>query len=44
MDLNKCLKCRAMCCRLYIDVSREEYNSFEKRGIALKKGGCLIVL
>jgi Fe-S-cluster containining protein len=34
MDLNKCLNCQAMCCRLYIDVSREEYNSFEKRGMS----------
>ncbi len=34
MDLNKCLNCRGMCCTLYIDVSREEYFDFEKKGMA----------
>lgn len=34
MDLeNKCLICAASCCRLMVDVSKEEYQIFKNKGL-----------
>lgn len=34
MDVNKCLSCRANCCKLFVNVSKKEYQVFKSKGMS----------